>query len=61
MRLLKILIMVVMVMGFNPIQDGDWQGLNIALEQLFFTNAEAATKVKTKKTGTVSAHDPAVL
>ena len=42
-------------MGFNPIQDGDWQGLNIALEQLFFTNAEAATKVKTKKTGTVSA------
>ena len=29
--------------------------LNIALEQLFFTNAEAATKVKTKKTGTVSA------
>jgi len=47
--------MVVMVMGFNPIQDGDWQGLNIALEQLFFTNAEAATKVKTKKTGTVSA------
>jgi hypothetical protein len=44
-----------MVMGFNPIQDGDWQGLNIALEQLFFTNAEAATKVKTKKTGTVSA------
>ena len=43
-------------MGFNPIQDGDWQGLNIALEKLFFTNAEAkSTKVTTKKTGTVSA------
>ena len=56
MQLLKILIMVVMVMGFNPIQDGDWQGLNIALEKLFFTNAEAkSTKVTTKKTGTVSA------
>ena len=55
MRLLKILIMVVMVMGFNPIQDGDWQGLNIALEKLFFTNAEAkSTKVTTKKTGSVS-------
>jgi len=48
--------MVVMVMGFNPIQDGDWQGLNIALEKLFFTNAEAkSTKVTTKKTGSVSA------
>jgi hypothetical protein len=45
-----------MVMGFNPIQDGDWQGLNIALEKLFFTNAEAkSTKVTTKKTGSVSA------
>ena len=43
-------------MGFNPIQDGDWQGLNIALEKLFFTNAEAkSTKVTTKKTGSVSA------
>ena len=56
MRLLKILLMVVMVMGFNPIQDGDWQGLNIALERLFFTNAEAKTvKQAAKKTGSVSA------
>jgi len=38
--------MVVMVMGFNPIQDGDWQGLNIALEKLFFTNAEAKSSSK---------------
>ena len=43
-------------MGFNPIQDGDWQGLNIMLEKLFFTKAEAGnTKSIVKKTGSVSA------
>ena len=41
--------------SFNPIQDNDWQGLNIMLEKLFYSEAQAANKVKTKKTGSVSA------
>ena len=57
MLLRKILIiMVVMIMGsFNPLQDGDWQGLNIMLEKLFFTpNAEARSRTVVKKTGQVT-------
>lgn len=45
-------------MSFNPIQDNDWQGLNIALEKLFFSKAEAVDTVQpVKKTGTISARN----
>lgn len=41
--------------SFNPLQEGDWQGLNIMLEKLFFTSsAEARAKNVTKKTGPVT-------
>lgn len=41
--------------SFNPLQDGDWQGLNIMLEKLFFTStAEAKAKKTVRKTGPVT-------
>lgn len=41
--------------SFNPLREGDWQGLNIMLEKLFFTSsAEARAKNVTKKTGPVT-------
>lgn len=39
--------------SFNPIQENDWQALNILLEKLSVGTAEAGTK--TKKTGSVVA------
>jgi len=54
-KILSILVVMIMGFSFNPIQDNDWQGLNIMLEKLFYSEAQAANKVKTKKTGSVSA------
>jgi hypothetical protein len=43
--------------SFNPIQDGDWQGLNIVLEQLSYKKAEAQTVPVPQRAVTMDASD----